>query len=632
MAAPPFKSVFLLGLVGMAFTVPLAEVQAKPKVKLDEKTTLSIQGTGVAPNANVILATGPGQALTAVADKTGAFTFDKMVYVPSAPLSFNLTFPVKSDYKTSNKGKDAKDRGPLVNNLRMDLSPYISKAVVSGDISRAGSVVVNLAGEDSKTAIANSKGKFSVQAFPSLKRNTSATSSKMVASVINVVEDCCPRSFLPVTPITLVIQSDIPTKAPLTVPAAVPKTPSTPYLVAPSEPTADKSNVEPAQKPKSGSPEKKAPATPKYIVIPGSVSFEQTIKPENLAFAVGGGGGGGHVWVDGLKEMTSDLIAALVNQTEIIGTFFDARNDLAAQRTRQVMAAGTMKDYQVSEALCRFGTLSRSLAASDSEVNVHKIALSEILQDRDVGRVHSMYARSGGEGFTSRLKAFEGRYCDPADNNNGLFKVCQNFAAAENRMNFDIDYTRMIDTPLTINASFTDSASTSSEEDIIALLQNISLSAALENPNPASVDVEDDIQDLRAAITARGIARNSFTSLIAQKLQGSAASATYMKEVLKEMGVPAGDADKLIGANPSYYAQMEILTKKLYQDPDFIANLYDTPANVGRQRSAVKALSLQQGWDLAENLRRRELLLSALLELKLRNLQATENTRGASSK
>jgi hypothetical protein len=621
---------FLVGLVALSTSVAGSslsfEARAATRVNALEKTTLSLQGNGAVPNADVMLSTGGAQTLTAKADKSGAFSFANLVYVPSAPLSFNLSLPVPSGKSATDKGSDR-----IFNSLRMELDPYISTATVSGTISKAGSVVVNLAGEDSKTAVASHKGYFELQAFPSLSRDTTKTPSKLIASIINVTEDCCPRSFVPVTPVTLTIQSEMPTTdesaLPATSPKAVPVKPSTPLLVVPQKTKENKNS--PAEKKLAP---KNAPPKNKYLVIPGSVSYETTTQTKDLAFAIGQAEFDA-TWTGGLKGMTADLIEALVHQTEIIGTFFDVRNNLAAQRMQQVMASRTLKDYQTSESLCRFGTLSRSLAASDSMVNVHKIAFSEILQDRDLARRASMYARSGGEGFSARIANFRTKYCDPADNNNSLWKFCDSLAAAQNRMNFDLDYTRMIDTPLTIKANFTDGATNSSEEDMIALLQNISLSAAMENLSPEKMkmqETQDNIQDLHAIISARGIARNSFISLVSQKMEGKAGSAQYMKALLQEMGIAAADVDTLIGTNPSYYAQMEVLTKKIYQDPDFIANLYDTPTNVNRQRASMKAINLQQSWDLAETIRRRELLLSTLLELKLRNLQATEDIRGSS--
>ena len=51
------------------------------------------------------------------------------------------------------------------------------------------------------------------------------------------------------------------------------------------------------------------------------------------------------------------------------------------------------------------------------------------------------------------------------------------------------------------------------------------------------------------------------------KSMGLPGSAAYITAVLEELGVSNKDAVTMLGARPSYYAQMEILTKKLYQNP-----------------------------------------------------------------
>ena len=94
-----------------------------------------------------------------------------------------------------------------------------------------------------------------------------------------------------------------------------------------------------------------------------------------------------------------------------------------------------------------------------------------------------------------------------------------------------------------------------------------------------------------------------------------------MEHILTELGVPATEALDMLGENPSYYAQMEILTKKIYQNPDFYTNLYDTPANVERKTVALQAIKLIQKFDMLKSYLRGEATVSVLLELAVVNLQ-----------
>lgn len=95
----------------------------------------------------------------------------------------------------------------------------------------------------------------------------------------------------------------------------------------------------------------------------------------------------------------------------------------------------------------------------------------------------------------------------------------------------------------------------------------------------------------------------------------------YMDFILQELGVSAGEATMLLGENPSYYAQMEILTKKIYQNPAFYTNLYDKPANVERKAAAMQAIKLMQKFDILKSFLRGEASISILLELAVVDLQ-----------
>jgi len=66
---------------------------------------------------------------------------------------------------------------------------------------------------------------------------------------------------------------------------------------------------------------------------------------------------------------------------------------------------------------------------------------------------------------------------------------------------------------------------------------------------------------------------------------------------------------------------MELLTKKIYQNPDFYTNLYDKPANVSRKGVAMQAIGLMQKFDMLKSTLRKEASLSVLLELAVTDEQ-----------
>jgi hypothetical protein len=231
----------------------------------------------------------------------------------------------------------------------------------------------------------------------------------------------------------------------------------------------------------------------------------------------------------------------------------------------------------------------------------------------------------------------------------------------------DINFTQTVDQPQTLNIDFTDQRETISTDEtgVFALADNLyahNLLTRLPETNFFYKQNREKILDLRALIAKRSVAENSFYSIVGMKSDGSvAASATglgdvkmtsgdptlgppppggvtevtsnttappttaeYMKVLLKQLGVPAGDMDRLIGRAPSYFAQMNVLTKTLYQRPEFYTDLYDTPVNVDRKSVAMMAIQLMQNFDQWESNLRQEAMLSVWLELDLKKYQQAQ--------
>jgi len=73
---------------------------------------------------------------------------------------------------------------------------------------------------------------------------------------------------------------------------------------------------------------------------------------------------------------------------------------------------------------------------------------------------------------------------------------------------------------------------------------------------------------------------------------------------------------------------MELLTRKIYQSPEFYANLMESPANISRQQTAMEAIALMQDRDIYNSLRRSEMVLSSLLEMYINVEQDNNKDRG----
>ncbi|HEY8190408.1 MAG TPA: hypothetical protein VIF12_06955, partial [Micavibrio sp.] len=148
--------------------------------------------------------------------------------------------------------------------------------------------------------------------------------------------------------------------------------------------------------------------------------------------------------------------------------------------------------------------------------------------------------------------------------------------------------------------------------------------AALLKDNPANQQI---YMDMRSIAAKRSVAEQSFQAITAMKSRGAtnaAETAKYLRGALRELGVPSdAEADSILGGDPSYYAQMEVLTKKIFQRPQFFSDLYDKPANVARKGVAIQAISLMQSQDMYKYDLRTEALLAVLLELQVSKAQDT---------
>jgi hypothetical protein len=333
-----------------------------------------------------------------------------------------------------------------------------------------------------------------------------------------------------------------------------------------------------------------------------------------------------------LMMMTEQMSAVGMHQVFIFGTFLDAKHQLETQRLFQELQFEAQRDYQPSEDFCWFGTNVRSLAASEAQGLGSADSLNALQMKRHLGNVNMGASESRDQDKGNRWQQFITTYCDTDDNNRlmnragtGLQLVC---AGGPKRVNNDIDYTRVVDEPRTFNLLFDDPVRTNDEEDIIAMGNNLYghdvLTREADNEYLKEPKYQHLYLALRSVAAKRNVAQNSFNALVGLKAGGSPGTIgapntrEFLVAVLTELGFGAGEAREYLGEQPSYYAQLEVLAKKIYQNPDFFAGLYDSPANVARKGVAMKAIELMLDRAIYESQVRQEMLTSVLLSAKLR--------------
>jgi hypothetical protein len=353
-----------------------------------------------------------------------------------------------------------------------------------------------------------------------------------------------------------------------------------------------------------------------------------------------------------LMLMAEQLTAVAMQQMQIVGAFLDAKQQLETQRTLQTIAARIHKDFHPSVGLCEFGSGAKSLAASERKGEMNALVMSQRSQDRELGAVNTAASIGEDGDKESRIKQFRERFCDRRDNNDGLGVLCDHdqdgtpgpAVGGPNpvRRNKDVDFIRTVDAPWTLDMDFvSDTADpfdgnvprttlTDNEEEVLALASNLYGHNVFIRPPARSLqgvanerinNMQKIYLDMRSVIAKRAVAENSFNAITGMKTEGTPGSRDYLLALMRELGVSAADAQTMLGDNPSYFAQMEVLTKKIYHNPDFYTNLYDKPANVERKGVALQAIGLMQKFDLFKSYLRNEASLSVLLELAVMDLQ-----------
>ena len=351
-------------------------------------------------------------------------------------------------------------------------------------------------------------------------------------------------------------------------------------------------------------------------------------------------------WTRALAFMTEEFSAVMMQQAQILGSFFDAKFQLETQRKMQELMARAHKDYHPSEQICRLGTFVKSLAHSERQYENEIRAFNEALMNQMLAVQNDSAAEGYKTEYRAKLDQFTTTHCYPRDNNDGLDLLCDGLTAAgapaRERFNKDINFFLTLEKPLTVDVNMLDGTLTPDEEDLLALAQNLYFPDVFEEAidERLSIDVRSHYKT-RSFAARMNVAHNSFVNIVGMKSsapEGQTTAAygawpaniipptvttldedtgwTFMKAFIRELA-PAWTDDQIheyLGERPSYYAQMDVLTKKIYQSPHFYTNLYDKPANVDRIGAALDAIALMSMRDRFDSSLRREMLTAMLVE------------------
>ena len=338
---------------------------------------------------------------------------------------------------------------------------------------------------------------------------------------------------------------------------------------------------------------------------------------------------------------------------------------LAATETKGEYNALALSQISLARQLGNMNQAGSARVVDDYEarwkhfVVTHCDPLDDNFQDYATGAAFPMTGLPPGAPRTGLLLACD-RDASGSGNDIG--------AVNRNRFNRDISYTRLIEKPRTLNLDFSNATldvtvqpiaplytgpilQPGEEEDVIALSKNLYGSRVLSRSLSKTILKSDNAHKLylvlRSVAAKRSVAQASFNAVVALKSSGTTETMTggsakptvdpvvtpvvldtkqtrrFMGAIIAQLlpadpAISAGNIFDLIGYSPSYYSQLEILAKRLYQNPDFYAQLYDSPANVVRKKVAMQAIELMVDREIYESQVRREMSISVLLASKLR--------------
>jgi len=241
--------------------------------------------------------------------------------------------------------------------------------------------------------------------------------------------------------------------------------------------------------------------------------------------------------------------------------------------------------------------------------------------------VKTMDDQGSGSDQITRRKHFIDHFCNTTDSAGSYGLLCGKKSGAPNQQNADINYTQTIDTQLTLDFDPSDGVTSPVEQNIYALLDNVFMNKPFPDVSRPKTMVHKFIkpyQEMRSWVAMMSVPLDSFAYIIGEKTKGPKGPNTivpYLNSLLQAMGLGNNEITEYIGDAPSYHAQMELLTSKIFQHPEFISNLYDKPANVKRIRTALTGIERMQQRDIEIAMERRAMLISMIAELQLREKQ-----------
>ncbi len=329
-------------------------------------------------------------------------------------------------------------------------------------------------------------------------------------------------------------------------------------------------------------------------------------------------------------EVAGRISSYEIGKSSLSNNAREGQSNIKSIQSFQKKSATAILNSQASEQVCRIASVAQSLGASDLYARSIQMNMMDYVRDRQLLRENmnagyrtSRTVRAEGAGdmgpasdLAGRWNQFQNVFCDPDNTALKDAGVCLNTVA--DRANRDIDFTKTVGNNRQLDIKIAPNAAqiTKDSENIMALGNNL-YASRLARGDVSGDGASERLMKQRSLYALRNAVTNSYAAFVAERASGTAKAAESIKALITELG---GDP-AIIGDRPSYETQMDALSRKLYQTPEFYKNVMEGDTNIKRQQVALQSIELMNKRDIYESLERSEMLTALWLEIKLRKKQ-----------
>jgi len=329
-----------------------------------------------------------------------------------------------------------------------------------------------------------------------------------------------------------------------------------------------------------------------------------------------------------LEDAANQLHALKIDQSRAIGSFFDAQEQVMAQKDFQVKQIEAHRTYRPSEMVCTVGTVVGGL----QRVNIIRRSLERSWTTEQARVGGNTTVDAAVEVFTDkgpaksnkeRHRLYIERYCD-VNSNRGVAadgcSVASPPSTAPILPDRDVRLTEVIFEPMTIDIRNIDT-----RHSVEALVRNIVepnveglvhlYSSGVTTGDTSGTTAEKVMLKRRKMQAARQGIYDAVYHIISRRVPGSGGDdyADYIQDLRGEAGVTINVSD-----NPSYEEVMNTLLAERFRSGDYQHYLVDEPENIAKEMVGLQGMSLVQHQDFLDLVDRFSVMLATQVARDIR--------------